>query len=453
MTRWSISRRAMLRGALGGSAVAIGLPMLERFLNHHGDALADGTAIPKRFGVWFWGNGVRLDHWTPSATGATWDLTSELQPFAPVKKYLSVVSGLKRNHNGTAHHDGWASMLTGTYSTDTADTYRGATGPTIDQIAAAAWNGQAPHRSLEIGVSQRGKATSKTSDGASKGPTGQKLPADYSPESLYSRFFAGGVTGSDPKAAAQARMRVRALDAVLEDAARLRKRLGTSDQKRLDAHLDGIAEIEHGLSAGGSAGCVAPTAPVWGMQDLDKENLRDKHDLISKILVKILACDLTRVFSVAFTTMQNDVLFWYPEIMATEGLHVMTHDDRPNTPTPGLAQNDKVHLCVLYAMQCFADLLTKMQAETIGAGNLLDHTCLMATSEVAEGTSHGHTDCPILIVGAAGGSLKSGLHYRSPNEESVSKALLTCLHAVDINQPSIGDAVGFADTTLSSLQV
>jgi hypothetical protein len=58
-----------------------------------------------------------------------------------------------------------------------------------------------------------------------------------------------------------------------------------------------------------------------------------------------------------------------------------------------------------------------------------------------------------LIVGAAGGTLKPGLHYRSPNEESVSKALLTCVRAVGVNQPSIGDAVGFADTTLTSLQV
>ena len=46
MSRFALSRRAVLRGALAGGAVAtVGLPLFEAMLNSHGTALADGNAI------------------------------------------------------------------------------------------------------------------------------------------------------------------------------------------------------------------------------------------------------------------------------------------------------------------------------------------------------------------------------------------------------------------------
>ena len=67
--RRTIDRRTMLRGVLGGAAVAVGLPLLEISLDDHGTALADGGALPVRFGTWFWGCGMNPDRWTASPTG------------------------------------------------------------------------------------------------------------------------------------------------------------------------------------------------------------------------------------------------------------------------------------------------------------------------------------------------------------------------------------------------
>ena len=48
------TRRAALRGVLGGTAVTIGLPFLDCFLNNSGTALAaTGAPIPVRFGTWY----------------------------------------------------------------------------------------------------------------------------------------------------------------------------------------------------------------------------------------------------------------------------------------------------------------------------------------------------------------------------------------------------------------
>src|SRR5690242_8158912 len=62
-----ISRRTVLRGALRGSAVCLGLPLLEAMLNSHGTALAAGTPLPVRYGTFFWGNGLP---WTYRHKGA-----------------------------------------------------------------------------------------------------------------------------------------------------------------------------------------------------------------------------------------------------------------------------------------------------------------------------------------------------------------------------------------------
>ena len=52
------TRRSVLRGALGGTAVCVGIPALDIFLDGNGKAYADGAKLPLRFGTYFWGLGL-----------------------------------------------------------------------------------------------------------------------------------------------------------------------------------------------------------------------------------------------------------------------------------------------------------------------------------------------------------------------------------------------------------
>src|SRR6266481_4459273 len=93
--RKPISRRHLLRGMAAGAAVSVGLPRLGGMLNGNGTAYAAGGALPKRFGVWFWGNGMIPPRWIQktAGVGTGWELSEQLMPFAKVKKNLTVLTG------------------------------------------------------------------------------------------------------------------------------------------------------------------------------------------------------------------------------------------------------------------------------------------------------------------------------------------------------------------------
>ena len=111
-----LSRRTLLRGLLGGAVVTIGLPPLERFLNANGTAYAASgdDGFPRRFGLFFWGNGILPARWTPTGKGTTWELSDQLAPLAAMKSKITVVSGTKVGvPNSQPHGAGAAGVLSG----------------------------------------------------------------------------------------------------------------------------------------------------------------------------------------------------------------------------------------------------------------------------------------------------------------------------------------------------
>lgn len=435
-----IHRRTMLRGMLGGAGVCVALPTLDAMLDAHGEAYASGEPLPKRFGVFFWGNGVRLDAWVPDTTGPGWQPKELLQPFfAPetdVHDYVSVVSGTRCVSAGAGHHTGRAVMLAGSYDESLA-TYGRAYTPTSDQIAADSMQGDSPFRTLEIGVSRRGFENSTNERAMSWVDPTSALPAEHSPHQLFVRLFGDGVDEEEDFRLRDARGSV--LDVVAQDAEVLSNKLGSADRIRLEAHLDGIRAIEKNLDFD-TGGCVLPTDPGDFPDQDGKEQLAETSRAMSGLLAHALACDLTRVFTFKFTGMQTDTLFW--QTGASEGLHTMTHD---------AGMQHMVHDAVRFMMQEWAYALAQLADMPEGTGNVLDNCAIYCTSELSEGESHSVQDMPILLCGKAGGALQSGIHYRSTTEENAVRALFTCLRACDVPVDEFGAGPDRADETLPAL--
>ena len=102
------NRRSILRGILGSSAVYMGLPTLDCFLNGNGTAFADGAKLPVRFGTYFSGLGLTDTptggtRWVPTKVGPGYELMPELEPLASVKDKVSVFSGFRAIGDGRAN--------------------------------------------------------------------------------------------------------------------------------------------------------------------------------------------------------------------------------------------------------------------------------------------------------------------------------------------------------------
>ena len=164
---------------------------------------------------------------------------------------------------------------------------------------------------------------------------------------------------------------------------------------------------------------------------------------MSDLVAMAFACDQTRVFSIMFSGSVGSTVFW--EVMATTGHHSLTHDEPGDQPL--------VHASTIFTMKQFAKLLAALKAVPEGAGNLLDNSAILASSDVADGRDHSITDYPILVAGKAGGALKyPSVHYRSKGENT-SNVLLTILNAVGVPLTQFGDQGGLTSTRCTDIEV
>jgi Protein of unknown function (DUF1552) len=435
-----LSRRHLLRGALGATALALPLPFLEAMLPIRRGARASEGSYPDRFGLWFWGNGVKPSSWIPSATGAGYSASAHLSPLSDHLSYVSVVTGCEIKTATHPHHSGMSGVLTGDayYQVGTTrDTIVSTMSrQTVDQLAADVWYGQAPFRSVEVGVTWfRGTDEGTTFQHLSHNGPNNVNASEYDPVALYRRLFAAP---ADPQVDL-ARQSV--LDAVMEQTSDLNRRLGASDRLRVEQFTDSLRALETRL-ASGVGSCGDTTEPDSSYPDVDGyEQIEEKNAVMSELIALALACDLTRVFSVLFATAGSGAVYW--QVGATDGHHSNSHNEGDPQPVCDAS--------TAFIMQNLGGLLAALKATPEGDGNLLDHMAMLCTSDLCDGHVHSNTDYPLLICGKGNGRLRGHTHYRSGSSESTSLGVLTALQGAGTGITSFGVGVGETSSVFSDL--
>lgn len=451
--RLRLSRRTMLRGLVGGSVVALALPPLEAMLDAHGEAWADGSGLPRRLVSWFWGNGVALAdvgnpggslRFAPGQTGPGYSLTPQLEPFAAVRDYVSVLSGyrveasfpLRRgHHDGTAMFSGHPFIELPPGSANYASKFGG---PSFDQVVAERLGGQTFLPSVQLRVSKRiiGSEGPSLEFLSHKGPE-QPLPAIQDPREAWDRLFASFTVPDDPDKP----HRLAALDAVMEDAAALKGRVGSADRLRIDAHLAAVEQLRSQIDALAPA-CEIPPQTTQSNDDIDgNEQLEPVNRAMADLLALAFSCDITRVASIQFTGSVGYTVF--NMLGQNAGHHDLTHD---------AGQNEAVDASTIYTMQQLAYLCERLMQTPEGAGNLLDSSVIFAGSDASSGLTHAVTDMPIVVAGGGGGALvHPGIHHRSDGGNT-SDILLTCARAVCPDIAEIGGGPGRSTTPVAALQ-
>ncbi|MCB9506281.1 MAG: DUF1552 domain-containing protein [Myxococcales bacterium] len=436
-----LSRRTVLRGLVGGSAVALALPPLEAFFDINGRVYASNGAFPRRFGLYFWGNGILPDRWVPADSGAQYTLSEQLAPLEPVRDVVSVLTGLEvKTGNPVAHISGPAGLLTGQTVVVSGDDETFAA-PSIDQVMAAAIGGDTRFRSLEVGVEPGGRGLSHN------GPDSVN-PPEADPIRLFERLFGAGfrAPGDEPILDPTLRLRRSVLDSVLEDSVALRARLGEVDRQRIDQHFEAVRDLELRIARLEDDppvldACVRPVVPD-AIPDIDgRPQMSARAHVMTDLVTMAFACDLTRVLSFWYSNPLNDVL--YPH--STAGHHQLTHDEPGDQP--------QVHEIVVGIVRDFAYLVGALRAIPEGDGTLLDNSVLLGTTDVSYGRTHQIDEYPLLLAGTACGALRTGFHYRSQTQENTSLVMMSLLRAMGVRVAEFGVDAGRVEQGLSEIEV
>ncbi len=437
----ALNRRALLRGFARGAAVSLALPPLEAMFNASGTAYACDGILPKRFGLWFWGNGTIPERWVPEQQGSgdAWTLSEQLMPLARMKQKLCLVTGLAcKVPNTSPHGSGAAAILTAGPALEDSEGSR--VGPSIDQIIAGEVGGSSIYKSI---------VTAATSAGGQSwnGPSSRN-PPESDPYALYARLFGDTFIepGEDGEPDPRLGLRRSVLDAVMGDLTTLQGRLGQADKVRLEQHLDGVREIEQRLAIlqenpPSLEACARPDAPTADYADIDgRPQIAARNAIMSQLLAMSLACDQTRVFAHFLSDPVSDALF--PGASAAH--HALTHNEA--SPQP------EVNAITIQIMERLADTLEILDSIPEGEGSVLDNCAVFACSEVSIGQTHSIEEMPTIIGGSACGFFKQDHHFRSVSKDNATKLLISLQRSMGITVTGMGVDDAAATDGLSDIE-
>ncbi len=427
-----LNRRRVLKGMMGGSAVTVGVPLLNLFLNGNGNALADGSPMPVRFGTWVWGLGMNDAIFTPKKTGRDFDLPEEIAALKPVQKHINLFTRFNTFKDGAplmCHHTGWVILRSGIAPTPAMTR----PGETID-VTVAKKIGNATRYSILSAT-----ATGDVRDSYSYESQNSVNAPEYSPIRMYQNLF--GAEFQDPNAAEfkpnpRAMVRKSVLSGVLDEAKNLQREVGSEDKARLDQYFTSLRDLEKQFDlqltkpqplAACKPGAANRDEPTAG---LDAVRVGERHGLMTKLMVMAIACDQARVFNMGYageTAATTKPGYEKPH-------HTATHEE----PTdPKLGYQVEVSWFTRRAMENWAEFVKAFADQKEGDGSLLDNCLVYAMSDISFAKIHSLDNIPMFTAGTAGGKVKTGYHIQG-NGEPGTRLGYTLMKVMGLDIPSWG---------------
>ena len=421
ITKKHLSRRTVLKGA--GATIA--LPLLDA-MSPAATAWAQtaaGTA-PTRLAFIGFPHGAVMDQWSPKQAGTDYEMSAILEPLAPYREHLTIVSGLRNKPAESPEPHGYIER---TWLSCVAPWDAGVIGPeagvTADQIAVRHIGQDTRLPSLELTTSQRGAQV------AWRTPK-QSLPQEGNPRAVFYKLFGQGDT--DEERAAILTETGSILDRVKTQAGRLQASLGVGDRVVVGDYLDSVREIERRVQMASTQDMShldIPEAPVGIPNDLD-EHMQLMFDLMGLAF----QADLTRVITVSLD--REASMRTYTNLAISEAFHPLSHHG--NNPD----KQEKLVRIQRYHAQKFAGFVDRLSNTPEGDGTVLDHSAILFGSNMSNSDRHNNDPLPSAILGRAHGRIKGGQHLSYPQDTRFSDLLVTLFDRTGVPVESIGDSGG-----------
>lgn len=406
-----LSRRSVLRGMVGGTAVTVALPLLECFLNPNATALADGSPLPVRFGTWFWGLGMDAAVFEPKIVGADYDLPPQISSWKNVKQHINLFTNYRVVTDGRpnlCHYTGWVALRCGSAPGNRSEVG----GPSLDVVIGDAVGGGVQYRSLSCAAS--GSARDSYSFRSADAVT---LP-EVSAVAFYRKVFGPDFQGPNSDSftpSTKVMLRKSALSGVMERTAQLQKQVGAADRARLDQHFTAIRQLEERLELQLQKPPAAPSCRVPAAVAAEAgggnevELVGERHKAMADLMAMAIACNQTRIFNMTYSNSTTGCV--------KQGLdkahHTLTHEEYLDEK---LGYQPMSYWFVTRAMESFAYFVQALADIPEGDGTLLDNTLIYAHSDQELAKVHSINGIPMMTAGRAGGRIKSGMHLSGKGE-------------------------------------
>jgi hypothetical protein len=433
LPRRHLSRRTVLRAA--GASLA--LPFLDAMAPVFSRRALAAARPAHRFQTFYVPNGMAMPFWTPKGEGASFELSPVLEPLAPFRDQMLVLSGIRASWN-YIHAGASGSFLTGTPRGGRNEIEIFAD-VSMDQLLARHFAGETQVASLELSMDAPANAGACTGNLScvythtlSWRSATQPLPMEWNPRAVFERLF-GDSGSTDPKAReARLRQHKSILDSVQDKLAGLQRELGPADRTKVDEFTDAIRDVERRIArAEEQSGLELPAIEQpQGAPPVFEDHLALMLDL------QLLAfqSDLTRVIS--FMIGKEQSARPYPQIGVPEAHHPLSHhNDIPEL----IAQMSKINR---YHTQLFSKYLERLRATPDGDGSLLDHTTILYGSGISNSTRHSGDNLPLLLVGGGSGRIKGGRHLMYTDKPMMANLLVTLMDKMDVPVDHVGGSTG-----------
>lgn len=250
-------------------------------------------------------------------------------------------------------------------------------------------------------------------------------PLELYPSLAFDRLFKDEVQRGDKSV----------LDAVLADASDVRKQISKSDQRKLDEYLDSVREVEQRIEQAGSRGELQGWKPTLDKPNVPRpadgipQDISEHMRLMCDILVLGFQTDTTRVCTLKLNNDHSSLRF--PHLSVDYMIHhLLSHSDTADW----LKVNQ-------FFIEQLAYIARKLDAIQEGERTALDNSMLLYCSSMLTG-SHDATKLPVVLLGGAGGQIKTGrvLDYLDKPNRKMCSLYLSLLDKAGVNLKSFGDS-------------
>jgi hypothetical protein len=415
----SFSRRHFLRGL--GACVA--LPAFASFVptklfaaESAAKLATTATGAPLRTAFLYFPNGAIPAVWWPKGEDKTFEFSRTLEPLKPCLKNIQILGGLQdlsanaENDGGGDHARANGTFLTGVRVKKSAVEIHN--GVSIDQVMAREIGHLTRFPSLEL-TCESSRPTGNCDSGYScayqynlawSGPT-TPMAAESNPRQVFERLFGAGPAGQRVENLKRRRLEQRSiLDFVLDDARQVQRQLDGRDKEKLDQYLTGVRELETRIGSAEKLG--DPADPMVAEPSGIPASYGEHMELMFEILTLAFQTDSTRIATLLLAHDGSNRSF--AEIGIPEGHHDLSHHFGNTEKIQKVSEID------LWYVQQLAAFLQKLDAtKDVDGNSLLHNSMIVYGSGNADGNQHSHTELPIILAGAGGGTFKTGRYVKN----------------------------------------